>query len=89
MTLVSFLLDAAIAALAVTLLPALWRVARGPSEVDRAIGVDHVFFVFVAVLALLAVRIDRFEVLDVVFVATLVGFVSAVTLAKYVSRSRR
>ncbi len=83
------LLDAALVLLAVTLLPALWRAAKGPSEVDRAIGADHVFFVFVAVLALLAVRIDRFELLDVVLVATLVGFVSAVTLARYVSRSRR
>ncbi|EYR63633.1 pesticidal protein Cry26Aa [Actinotalea ferrariae CF5-4] len=83
------LLDALLVVLALTLLPAAWRGATGPTEADRAIGADHAFFVFVAVVALLALRTDRYEILDVVVVATLVGFLSAVTLARYISRSRR
>jgi multicomponent Na+:H+ antiporter subunit F len=82
-------LDVLLVVLALTLLPAAWRGATGPTEADRAIGADHAFFVFVAVVALLALRTNRYEMLDVVVVATLVGFLSAVTLARYISRSRR
>ncbi|MBC7292157.1 MAG: pesticidal protein Cry26Aa [Actinotalea sp.] len=86
---VPVIIDVALVVLALTLLPAAWRVATGPTEADRAIGADHAFFVFVAVVALLAVRIQRFEMLDVVVIGTLVGFLSAVFLARYISRSRR
>lgn len=86
---VPVVVDVALILLAVTLLPAVWQVARGATEADRAIGADHAFFVFVAVVALLALRYDRYEFLDVVLVATLVGFFTAVTLARYISRSRR
>lgn len=86
---VPVVIDVALVVLALTLLPAAWRVATGPTEADRAIGADHAFFVFVAVVALLAVRIQRFEMLDVVVIGTLVGFLSAVFLARYISRSRR
>lgn len=82
-------LDIALVALAVTTLPAMWRVATGPSDADRAIGADHVFFVFVAAVALLALRTQRYELFDVVVVATVVGFLSAVMLALYISRGRR
>jgi multicomponent Na+:H+ antiporter subunit F len=86
---VPLVVDLALVLLAATLLPAVWRAAVGPTEADRAIAADHAFFVFVAAVALIALRVDRFELLDVVVVATLVGFVSAVTLARYISRSRR
>ena len=82
-------LDVVLVVLAVSLLPAVWRIARGPAEVDRAVAADHVFFVFVASTAVLALRFERWGLLDLVVVGTLIGFISAVTLARLVGRSQR
>jgi multicomponent Na+:H+ antiporter subunit F len=81
-------LDIAIGALALTLLPAIWRIVRGPTAADRAVASDLVFFVFVAVVALLAVRLDVAGLFDVVIVATVVGFLAPVTLARLIDRGR-
>ena len=81
-------LDVAIGALALTLLPAMWRIIRGPSAADRAVAIDLVFFVFVAAVALLAVRLDLAGLFDIVIVATVVGFLAPVTLARLIDRGR-
>lgn len=81
-------LDVAIGALALTLLPAMWRIIRGPSAADRAVASDLVFFVFVAAVALLAVRLDLAGLFDIVIVATVVGFLAPVTLARLIDRGR-
>ena len=80
------LVDLLLVLLGVTLLPGLWRMALGPSDVDRALAADHVFFVFVAAVGLLAVRLELPALLDVVVVATLIGFLATVTLARLVDR---
>ena len=80
------LVDVLLALLGVAVLPGLWRLATGPSDVDRALAADHVFFVFVAAVGLLALRLDVPALLDVVVVATLVGFLATVTLARLVDR---
>src|SRR5699024_5128677 len=81
-------LDIALLIIAATMLPALWRVVAGPRDADRAVAADHVFYVLVATVALLALRTDRAMLLDLVVVCTLIGFISAVVLARYVGRQR-
>lgn len=78
--------DIALVVLAVALLPAVWRIAVGPSDADRALSADHVFFVFLAVAGLLSVRLQDSVFLDVVLVGTLVGFLATITLARLVDR---
>jgi len=80
--------DIALVVLALALLPALWRIAVGPTDADRALSADHVFFVFLAVAGLLALRLEDSVFLDVVLVATLVGFLATITLARLVDRGR-
>lgn len=79
-------LDVLLVLLGVALLPGLWRMAAGPTEVDRALAADHVFFVFVAAVGLLAVRLATPALFDVVIVATLIGFLATVTFARLVDR---
>ncbi|MGY2004360.1 monovalent cation/H+ antiporter complex subunit F [Blastococcus sp. SYSU DS1024] len=76
------LLDAALVVLALSLVVAAIRIARGPSDVDRALGVDFGFAVVIAAIALLAVRLDAPAMLDLVLVATLVGFLATVAFAR-------
>lgn len=79
---------AALALLVLTVLPAIYRAARGPAEADRAIGADHVFFVLVASLAMLGLLWERHLLMDLVVVVTLIGFISALILGRYLGRSR-
>ncbi len=82
------LLDAALAVLALCLVVATVRVAVGPSDVDRALGVDFGFAVVIAGIALLAVRLQAPAMLDLVLVATLVGFLATVAFARLAGRGR-
>lgn len=82
-------LDLALLLLAMTLIPAIWRASTGPSDPDRAIGADHVFYVFLASLALIALRFERPMLLDLLLVGILIGFISAVVLARFVGRSQK
>ena len=79
------LIDAALAVLALALVVATVRLVVGPTDADRALGVDFGFAVVVAAFALLAVRLDAPALLDLVLVATLVGFLSTVAFARLVA----
>ncbi|MFJ6281315.1 monovalent cation/H+ antiporter complex subunit F [Arthrobacter subterraneus] len=82
------LVDVLLGVLLMTLVPALWRMVVGPEDADRAVATDLVFFVFIAAVALLALRTDTPALIDVVVVATLTGFLATVALARLVDRSR-
>jgi multicomponent Na+:H+ antiporter subunit F len=83
---VTVLLDVCLVVLALALAGTVVRIVIGPSEADRAVAADLSFFVFVAGVALLAVRLDAPYLLVVAVVATLVGFLASVTLARLLYR---
>lgn len=78
---------ASLVVLACAFLVGVWRIVIGPTNADRALGADLCFFNLVGVVALLAVHTDTPAFVDVVLVATLVGFLAAVALARLVDRS--
>ena len=84
-----FLVDIALGLLVFAVLSALWRTVRGPSSADRAAAADLVFFSFIAAVALTAVRLREPVLLEVTVVATLVGFLATVSLARLVDRGSR
>lgn len=75
------LLDVLLVGLAGAFLLALVRVAIGPSLADRAVAADVCFLSVVGVLAIISVERDVPAFIDVVLVATLLGFITAVSLA--------
>lgn len=78
--------DVALGTLGVALLAGLIRVIVGPTLADRAVAADVCLFVVVAGVALLAVRLDAPAFLDAVLVATLLGFVATISLARLVGK---
>jgi multicomponent Na+:H+ antiporter subunit F len=70
--------------LVVAFFAGLLRVALGPSLADRAVAADVCLFVVVSGLAVLSLRLDAPVFLDVVLVATLLGFVATVSLARLI-----
>ncbi|AYY11773.1 pesticidal protein Cry26Aa [Actinobacteria bacterium YIM 96077] len=81
--------DLALVVIAVTYLPVIWRIFVGPTDADRATAGDFAFYLFVAATALLAVRNDQPMFFDIVLIATLIGFLGTVVLARLVDRRDR
>ena len=82
----SIAVEVALATIAVAFLLAIVRVARGPSVADRAVGADVALTAAVATVALVALRTGALEFLDIVLVATLLGFLATVALSVLVGR---
>lgn len=80
----TLLLDAGIVVLALGLLVAVGRVLAGPTDADRGLAVDYGFVVVVGLIALFALRLGSTAMLDLVIVATLVGFLTTVAVARLI-----
>lgn len=80
--------DIALWVLAAGFVAALVRVILGPTVADRAVAADVCFYVVVAALALLSVRLGAPALLDAVLVATTLGFIATIALARLVRRKR-
>ena len=79
-------LDLALLVLAGTLVAAMVRMVRGPTDADRALAADVGFAVLIAAVALLAARLDEPTLYSLVMVATLAGFLTTVALSRLVDR---
>jgi multicomponent Na+:H+ antiporter subunit F len=80
--------DLALLALAAGFLAALARVIVGSGVADRAVAADVCFYAVVAALALLSVRLEAPALLDAVVVATMLGFIATISLARLVRRKK-
>lgn len=81
--------DLMLGVLAVIFLVVLWSLVAGPSDADRLVALDLGFVVFVAAVALLAVRQRAPWMLVLVLAATLVGFLATVAVAHLLDRRSR
>lgn len=62
------------------------RLARGRSLADRIVALDALLVVIVSGIAVHAVRTGDGTYLDVLVVAALLGFVSTLTVARFIER---
>jgi multicomponent K+:H+ antiporter subunit F len=62
------------------------RLARGPSVPDRVLALDALYVNAVAVAILLGIRYDSATYFEAALLIALIGFVSTVALARFVSR---
>lgn len=64
-------------------LSALYRIVRGPALLDRAIAVDVILIVLSSGLTVWMALNDLTDYIVVVVVASLIGFISSATLARF------
>ncbi|MGC0141731.1 MULTISPECIES: monovalent cation/H+ antiporter complex subunit F [unclassified Pseudactinotalea] len=64
-------------------LVALFRVERGPSMLDRIVGLDVVIAALIGTVALWSATTGRVDLVPLLTVMAIVGFVAAVTLARF------
>ncbi|AWB81652.1 pesticidal protein Cry26Aa [Corynebacterium yudongzhengii] len=68
--------------LGITCIPAAYRMLIGPTAADRAAAADLLLVAVVGLLALLGFQNGSNYIFDIVLVAALVGFISAISLAR-------
>lgn len=72
--------------LAVSMLLAGYRLARGPDAADRILALDTLYINTLAFLVVLGIRYDDTVYFESALVIALLGFVGTVSLAKYLLR---
>lgn len=72
--------------LALSALLCVARLVRGRSISDRIVALDLLLVITVSGIAVLAVATGSGAFLDVLVVASLLGFIGTVTVARYVER---
>lgn len=82
-------IDIAIVILVVSTLVATYRMVKGPSEADRAVAGDLLMFGVIGLIAIFGVRSAREYTFDLVLIAAVVGFLSAISLARAMTRGQR
>ena len=77
--------DLALVLVAVLSLLCGYRVVRGPTTPDRVVGLDAIATNVVAIAVLFALKTDRGLFVTVSLVLAIIGFLSTVAVAKYVT----
>jgi multicomponent K+:H+ antiporter subunit F len=79
-------LNIAIVAVSLALLPCGWRLIVGPHSVDRVLAIDTLYINAVALIVLLGIRLDTSMLFEAALVVAMLGFVSTVAMARYLTR---
>ncbi len=79
-------LDVALGAVALAMLLCAWRLLRGPEVTDRLLALDTLYINAVALVILLGMRWQTALLFEAALIIAMLGFVSTVALARYVSR---
>lgn len=79
-------LDVATAAVALSLALCGWRVLRGPQLPDRILALDTLYMGAVALVLLFGMRYGTPLLFEAALIVAMLGFVSTVALARYVTR---
>ncbi len=64
----------------------LYRVFRGPTLPDRAVGLDTAVLHVIGILLVYSLQHGKTYFVDVVLAMSLVGFVGTVSIAKFIER---
>ena len=83
--LVTRVIDGALVFVAVLCLLCGYRVVRGPTVPDRVVALDAIATNVIAIAVLFALKTDRGLFVTVSIVLAIIGFLSTVTVAKYVT----
>lgn len=83
---IAIALDFALTAVAVAIALSGWRLLRGPEVTDRVLALDTLYINAVAMIILLGLRLGTDLLFEAALIVAMLGFVSTVALARYLSR---
>jgi len=70
----------------ISIILCILRMIKGPTAADRAIAVDTVTTIIVALLVLLGFVFKRYIYLDVSLVYSIISFVGLIAIARYLEK---
>lgn len=76
----------ALLAVAAAMLLCGWRLLRGPETTDRVLALDTLYINAVALVVLLGLQWRSSMVFEAALIVAMLGFVSTVALARFLSR---
>lgn len=79
----------ALAIFVLAVLAAVYRMVTGPEPADRAAAADLVFYGFVGIVILIGVIRGSDVVITIAVVATIVGFLATLSLARLITGGKR
>jgi multicomponent K+:H+ antiporter subunit F len=79
-------LDVALTCVALAMALCGWRLLRGPDLPDRILALDSLSISAVALVVLLGIRWQTAVLFEAALVIAMLGFVSTVALARFVTR---
>lgn len=85
-TALAWALDIATAAAALAMLLCGVRLIRGPQWVDRILALDTLYVNAAALIVLLGIRLQTALLFEAALIVAMLGFVSTVALARYLTR---
>lgn len=68
---------------------AVIRAFRGPTSGNSAVAGDLIFFAFIGAVAVLGVLLSIAAVMDIILIAALLGFLSVLSLARWMQGGKR
>ncbi|MBC7780374.1 MAG: K+/H+ antiporter subunit F [Proteobacteria bacterium] len=86
MSLLNHVLPWGIAAIALAMLLALWRLLRGPTLPDRILALDTLYIDSIALLILIGMRFNTALFFEAALIIAMLGFVGTMALSKYLMR---
>lgn len=78
--------DFAIVTISLAVALCMWRLLRGPEITDRVLALDTLYVNAVALAILLGIRLSTLLLFEAALIIAMLGFVSTVALARYISR---
>lgn len=86
MNLLEIALNVGSGTVAVAIALCTWRLLQGPDLCDRILALDTLYMNLVALIVLLDIRWDTELLFEAALLVAMLGFVSTVALARYVTR---
>lgn len=83
-----FVLYVCLAALFVSTGLALYRIIIGPNAADRTIAFDTLAMCFMSIICVVCVLRSQSLYFDAIWILTLVGFIGAAAIARYLEKGR-
>jgi len=83
----AWVFEVAVLGLVLAILLGLWRLALGPTVLDRIVAFDVVTVSVVGLMGLLSLHWRTTEYLELILVFTLLGFVGTVALTQYLQKT--
>lgn len=83
---VIYSLNFGIMVLSIAVLLCFFRLLKGPTVVDRILALDSIFMNAMILMVVLGMRFNQNRLLEAVLILSLLGFLSTVVLARFITR---